>query len=142
DYSMHIAAQLRSRGIRCAALRTYAQPWFAVPYKGNDQEKSNKARAEAAAKLGAALFLRIHFDGDADKTVRGFSVWYDDQSRYDKGGALARQALAAANSIEARLKAGSPIADLGVQRFKRPIYGFVYARQPAVLLELGHLSNE
>jgi N-acetylmuramoyl-L-alanine amidase len=33
------------------------------------------------------------------------------------------------------------IPDLGVKRFTRPIYGFVYAKQTAVLLELGFLTN-
>jgi len=146
DYAMWVMADLRSHGIRCESTRTYSHPWFNVSYRGHDQEANNKLRAEFAAEQGAALFVRIHFDGSTNKADSGYKVFYDDQSKFDtpgKGGKgkLATQSLRAAKLIDAALSQASKLSDLGVKRFERPIYGFVYAQQPAVLLELGYLSN-
>ena len=145
DYAMWLMAELRRRNIRCESTRTYSHPWFNVSYRGHDQEANNKLRAEFAAREGAALFVRIHFDGSTNKADSGYSVYYDDQSKYDSPpggkGKLATQSLRAAKLIDAALRGASKLDDLGVKRFERPIYGFVYAKQPAVLLELGYLSN-
>lgn len=147
DYSMWLLRALRARGIRAVSLRTYDKPWLETPWKGHDVERNNKLRAEQADKLGAELIVRIHFDGSENKQTSGFTVYYNDQSIYDQAGKaggqgkLAGESKHAARLIEARLKAASKLTDLGVKRFNRPIYGFINAKQPAVLLELGYLSN-
>jgi N-acetylmuramoyl-L-alanine amidase len=141
DYGMHILAALRRRGIRCESTRTYKKPWFDVKYKGHDQEENNRLRAQFATDRGAAVFVRIHFDGSTDKTKRGFSVWYNDQSKYDNDGSIARNSKRLAEDLRAALARALTIPNLGIKRFERPIYGFVHAQQDSVLLELAHLSN-
>ncbi len=141
DYSMWIMAALRRRGVPTYSTRDYEHPWFDVDYAGHDQEANNRMRADFAAQHGAELFVRVHFDGSSDPELRGFSTWYNDQSRVDEDGALRRSSLAAAEAIHQQLGEVMETPDLGIRRFDRPIYGFVYAVQPAVLLELAFLSS-
>jgi N-acetylmuramoyl-L-alanine amidase len=142
DYGMHLLAELRRLGVEVHSTRTYGRPWFKVDYRGHDQEKNNRLRAEMATALDADLFLRIHFDGSTNASDSGFSIWYNDQSKADRDGSMERLSLAAATAIEQRLAAAMEIDSLGIRRFDRPIYGFVHATQPAVLLELAFLSND
>ena len=141
DYGMWLQAELRRLGIPCHSTRTYDKPWFDVDYQGHDQEANNKLRAEFATALDAALFVRIHFDGSADSASSGFSVWYNDMSRHDSDGSIERGSIAAAEAVRARLAEAMAIKDLGLLRFERPIYGFVHAEQPSILLELAFLSS-
>lgn len=145
DYGMRLLAQLRSAGVEAYSVRSYEpgdeRPWFKVDYSGHDQEANNKLRAQWAEKHKAVLFLRIHFDGSENKKDSGFSIWYNDQSIYDKDGSLKKASYGCSDAIRKRLAAAVELEDLGLKRFERPIYGFKYASMPAVLLELGYLSN-
>ena len=141
DYGMWLMAALRKKGVIVYSTRTYGKPWFDVDYAGHDQEANNKLRADFATSKQAALFVRIHFDGSEDSSASGFSVWYNDQSKYDQAGEIKRKSKLAAAAIEQRLKPAVSLADLGLKRFERPIYGFTYAKQASVLLELAFLSN-
>jgi N-acetylmuramoyl-L-alanine amidase len=145
DYGMRLLAALRQRGVTCYSTRSYEpgdeRPWFKVDYAGHDQEANNKLRAQWAEKKGAVLFLRIHFDGSEDPAESGFSIWYNDQSIHDKDGSLKAASYACSDAVRARLSSAVSLSDLGLKRFERPIYGFKHATMPAVLLELGFLSN-
>lgn len=145
DYGMRIMARLREAGVETYSIRSYEpgdeRPWFKVDYKGHDQEANNKLRAQWAEKHKAVLFLRIHFDGSENKQDSGFSIWYNDQSIHDKDGALKKASYDCSESIRRRLASAVELKDLGLKRFERPIYGFKHASMPAVLLELGYLSN-
>jgi N-acetylmuramoyl-L-alanine amidase len=142
DYSMWLMAELRLLGVPCYATRTYDDPWFDVDYSGHDQQENNKRRAEFAAAHDAALFVRVHFDGSAEKSSSGFSIWYNDMSRHDKDGTIKKESMEAADAVRLRLAEVMQIPDLGLMRFERPIYGFVHASQPSILLELAFLSSE
>jgi len=141
DYAMWLLAELRSRGIVAFSTRTYDEPWFQVNYAGHNQEANNRLRAEFAASHQADLFVRIHFDGSANPQASGFSVWYNDQSQFDTDGRIARESLKAAQLISQKLSLVMELPNLGVKSFDRPIYGFVYAKQPSILLELAFLST-
>ena len=153
--------------------------FWRIKSHGYDQELANIGRAEFAnetilgkdwrkVSIGSAdsdggstaatgLFIRIHFDGSANKSDSGFAVYYNDQSDYDKDGSIARESKRFAQAVAAALANGTKSADgtvrhkqwlippngasNGVKRFDRPIYGFKYAKVPSILIEGGFLTN-
>jgi N-acetylmuramoyl-L-alanine amidase len=153
--------------------------FWLIKSHGYDQELANIGRAEFANEkilgkdwrevaIGSAdsdggstaatgLFIRIHFDGSANKSDSGFAVYYNDQSDYDKDGVIARESKVWAERVAMALANGTKSADgtvrhkqwlippnganNGVKRFTRPIYGFKYAKVPSILIECGFLTN-
>ena len=99
----------------------------------------NVARARIANRANAALFLRIHADGSSDRTRHGTHTlhparrpgWTDDIYAPSN-----RAAIAVQRQLVRAL--GSP--DLGVHE-RSDITGFNWADVPAVLVEVGFLTN-
>ena len=99
----------------------------------------NVARARIANRAGAALFVRIHADGSTDRSRHGSATlypaphkgWTDD---------ILPESRTAARLVQAELVARLGSRDLGtIQR--GDLTGFNWADVPAVLVELGFMTN-
>jgi len=118
-----LAALLRAAGARVVLTRS-----FAAPYRtGTDKRLDNRARAALANHLGATAFIAIHADSSLDAAAHGTSVFW-----------LRANSVALANAVRARL---APLG-LGESQFHaRDLAVTNEARVPAVLVELGFVSN-
>jgi N-acetylmuramoyl-L-alanine amidase len=100
----------------------------------------NVARARIANRARASLFVRVHADGSGDPARRGTHTlypawhrgWTDD---------MAAPSVRAARLVQAELVRALGFADLGLDR-RGDITGFNWADVPAILPELGFLTNE
>jgi N-acetylmuramoyl-L-alanine amidase len=119
---------LRARGYRVAMTRA------APGYRGG-----NVDRARFCNQRHAALMLRIHADGSADRSRHGVSTlypalrpgWTDD---------VYAPSLRAARLVQRALVGATGAADLGIVR-RSDLTGFNWADVPVVLVETGFLSN-
>ncbi len=118
-----LARRLRALGARVVLTRSYAAPIRTATNKSRD----NRARAKLANEIGATAFLSLHADSSTDPAARGTSVfWLHDDS------------VALARAVRAQL---APLG-LGESQFRaRDLAVTDEARVPAVLIELGFLSN-
>jgi N-acetylmuramoyl-L-alanine amidase len=99
----------------------------------------NVARARIANRSGADLFLRIHADGSAESSVRGTHVlypalrpgWTDD---------IRDASLRAARIVQRELRQSLGFPDRGLQE-RSDITGFNWADVPAILVEMGFMTN-
>lgn len=118
-----LGALLRAAGARVVLTRSYAHPYRVATEKRVD----NRARAALANHLGATAFVAIHADASTDRSVRGTSVFW-----------LRENSVALANAVRARL---APLG-LGESAFHaRDLAVTSEARVPAVLVEIGYISN-
>jgi N-acetylmuramoyl-L-alanine amidase len=118
-----LAHLLRERGARVVMTRTDAHPFRIA----TDRRRDNQARAALANHLGATAFIAIHCDGSLDRAQRGTSVfWLRDNS------------VALARAVRASLR---PLG-LGESQYRaRDLAVTREARVPAILVELGFVSN-
>ena len=123
DVGEDLASRLRDAGARVVLTRSHDHPYR----EGTDKAKDNRARAALANKLNATAFIALHADGSTDQSQRGASVfWLRDNSE------------ALAKAIRKRLR---PLG-LGESQFhRRDLAVTSEARVPAVLVELGFVSN-
>jgi N-acetylmuramoyl-L-alanine amidase len=121
-------AALVARGFRVAMTRS------SDGYRGG-----NRDRARFCNARGAALMIRIHADGSADRSTNGVSTlvparrrgWTDDVFEPSRrAGALLQRELVAATGAR----------DLGVVE-RSDLTGFNWADVPVVLVETGFMSN-
>jgi len=118
-----LAALLRAAGAGVVLTRSFAAPYRTATVLSAD----NRARAALANRLGATAFIAIHADAALDRSARGTSVfWLRPNSR--PLAAAVRAQLAPFGLGEAAFR----IRDLAVTN---------EARVPAVLVELGFISN-
>ena len=96
--------------------------------RNNDSYIPLASRAAMSRFLGADAFISIHFDSNRNQSIRGFTTYYFHSYQ---------QRLAQA--VEAQEKKASPLFSLGIK--KGDFYVLRENSQPAVLLELGFLSN-
>jgi N-acetylmuramoyl-L-alanine amidase len=123
------ARLLRRAGVRVAMTRT----------RTAGTSMGNVARARLANRLGARLFLRIHADGSSSASARGTSVlhpapvrgWTDD---------IAGPSRRAARLVLAELVRALGSRDRGLQP-RSDLTGFNWADVPAILVEVGFLTN-
>jgi N-acetylmuramoyl-L-alanine amidase len=99
----------------------------------------NIARADIANRAHAALFLRIHADGSTDHSVAGTSTLYPALHRGWTDDIYGRS-LRAARSVQAHLVAALGWPNRGVVA-RSDITGFNWSNVPAVLAEVGFLTN-
>jgi N-acetylmuramoyl-L-alanine amidase len=118
-----LAALLRSAGARVVMTRSPEHPYrIAI-----DRAKDNRARAAMANRLHATAFVAVHGDSSTDPASRGTSIFW-----------LRENSVALANAVRARLR---PLG-LGEAAFHaRHLAVTDEARVPAVLVELGFVSN-
>jgi N-acetylmuramoyl-L-alanine amidase len=125
-------ALLLARGYRVAMTRTGATIRL-----GNGN--GNIARARFCNRRHAALMVRIHADGSADRSLHGLSTlvpawhrgWTDD---------IYRPSLRAGRALQKALASSTGAADRGIVQ-RADLTGFNWAAVPAVLVEAGFLSN-
>ncbi len=114
---------LRAAGARVVLTRSYARPYRT----GSVLRLDNRARAALANKLGATAFVALHADASTDPAQRGTSVFW-----------LRPNSIALANALRTRLRG----LRLGESEFRvRDLAVTSEARVPAVLVELGFVSN-
>jgi N-acetylmuramoyl-L-alanine amidase len=122
---------LLRRGYRVAMTRTGS-----VFSYGNG---GNIARAQFCNRRHAALMLRIHADGAADRSLHGFATlypawhksWTDD---------IYTRSLKAARIVQAAAVRSTGAADRGLVK-RTDLTGFNWADVPAILVECGFMSN-
>jgi N-acetylmuramoyl-L-alanine amidase len=122
---------LLARGYRVAMTRT--GPVFR---SGNG---GNIARAQFCNRRHAALMLRIHADGSANRSLHGVTTlvpawhrgWTDD---------IYGPSLRAGRAIQRAVVRSTGAVDRGIIR-RADLTGFNWADVPAVLVETGFLSN-
>jgi N-acetylmuramoyl-L-alanine amidase len=125
-------ALLLSRGYRVAMTRT-------GPTIHLGDGDGNIARARFCNRRHAALMLRIHADGSADRSLHGVSTlvpawhkgWTDD---------IYGRSLRAGRAVQQAVVAATGALDRGIVR-RTDLTGFNWADVPAVLVETGFLSN-
>jgi N-acetylmuramoyl-L-alanine amidase len=127
--ALRLRTLLRRAGVQVVMTRT----------RTDGVSMGNIARARIANRAGADLFLRIHADGSTDRSIRGTHTlvpalrqgWTDDiYGRSRRAGRVVQRALVA--------RLGS--RDRGVNE-RSDITGFNWANVPAILVEVGFLSN-
>ena len=118
--ALDVAAQLRVRGINVLLTRD------------NDVFVSLDQRVEIANQCGADLFVSIHCDSNASKSVTGFSVIMPRSG--------AEQASEAARGLSEDLQAAGARRHT-LRRDNRGLRVLDRTHSPAVLVEVGFLSN-
>jgi N-acetylmuramoyl-L-alanine amidase len=101
--------------------------------------KGNIARAKIANRADATLFLRIHADGSTDHSARGTSTLYPATHRGwtdDIDGRSHR----AAQLVQRRLVRALGFPNRGLVA-RGDLTGFNWSNVPAILVEVGFLSN-
>jgi N-acetylmuramoyl-L-alanine amidase len=99
----------------------------------------NVARARIANRARAALFVRIHADGSTDRSRNGTALLYPAQRRGWTDDILPESRVAA-QKLQRALVRSLGSRDLGIVA-RSDLTGFNWADVPAVLPELGFLSN-
>jgi N-acetylmuramoyl-L-alanine amidase len=119
-----IAPLLEAQGAKVYMTRTRMNPWR----YGYTPQADNRGRAILANMVRADAYIRIHCDWNRDRRFKGFTTYY-----YRWG------SRALAETIHRALASALPgHRDNGI---KRRSFVSVSAHMPAVLLELGVLSN-
>lgn len=118
-----LAALLRAAGACVVLTRSYAHPYRTA----TDIRHDNRGRAALANAMHATAFVAVHADSSLSREARGTSVFW-----------LRPNSVALANAVRARLV---PL-HLGEAAFRaRDLAVTNEARVPAVLVELGYVSN-
>lgn len=99
----------------------------------------NIARARIANRAGAALFLRIHADGSADRSVRGTHTLYPALRRGWTDDIYVESRRAAA-TVQRELVRALGFPDRGLQE-RSDFTGFNWADVPVILVEMGFMTN-
>jgi len=129
DVSLRLQALLRRAGVRVVMTRA----------RTTGASMGNIARAQIANRAGAALFLRVHADGSSSPAARGTHTlapalragWTDD---------VYRPSRRAAELVQAELVRALGFPDRGIQE-RSDFTGFNWADVPAILVELGFMTN-
>jgi N-acetylmuramoyl-L-alanine amidase len=128
DVALHVAETiaplLEAQGAKVFMTRTRANPWR----YGYSAPADNRGRAIMANLVRADAYIRIHCDWNRDKRFKGFTTFY-----YRWGSRALAEAIhqAMANALPGH-------RDNGI---KRRSFVSASAHMPAVLLEVGTLSN-
>ncbi|MER3405501.1 MAG: hypothetical protein C4289_10390, partial [Chloroflexota bacterium] len=110
-----------------------------------NQRADLQARVDIANRSDADLFVSIHADAHADPATAGVTVYYgtDDGYIYDLPSPRSADLIRLSRQLAARLlteltaATGSP--DRGIRQ--RPFYVLGATRMPAVLVEVGYMTN-
>lgn len=118
-----LARLLRQAGAHVVLTRSYTKPWRT----GRLVRLDNRARAALANRLHATAFVALHADASSNSKAHGTSVFW-----------LRSNSVRLAYAMRAHLRA----LDLGESQFRRRNLAVTSeARVPAVLVELGFISN-
>jgi N-acetylmuramoyl-L-alanine amidase len=123
---------LLARGYRVAMTRT--GPTIRIG-DGN----GNVARARFCNRRHAAVMVRIHADGSADRSLHGISTlvpawhrgWTDD---------IYTRSVRAGRAVQRAILAATGASDRGMVQ-RSDLTGFNWADVPAILVETGFMTN-
>ncbi len=128
---LQIATNLKQRleraGIRVVMTRTT-----------NDVNLSNAERAQIANEARAALFIRIHADGNVDSAHAGISTLHPGENQWT--GPIVAPSQVAARAIHDAVISSTGAASRGVVA-RTDLTGFNWATVPTVLVECGFMTN-
>ena len=127
--SLRLRALLERTGVRVVMTRS----------RTSGTSIGNVARAGIANRAGAALFLRVHADGASSPAARGSHTlypalragWTDD---------IFGRSRVAARIVQRELVRSLGFPDRGLQE-RADFTGFNWADVPAVLVEVGFMTN-
>ncbi len=129
DVALNVAETLtpllEAQGAKVYMTRTRVNPWR----YGYSSQADNRGRAILANEVRADAYIRIHCDWNRDRRFKGFTTFFYRWGSRELSESI-HQALAAALPGH---------RDNGI---KRRSFVSVSAHMPAVLLELGVLSNK
>lgn len=127
EIAFDLEKELEAKGINVFLTRTR-----------NDVNVSNRQRAEVANSLGADLFIRLHANSSTDETQQGaLAICQPEVPQLD---GVYQESRKAADIILNTYCEQTGIKNLGVVT-RDDITGLNWSRSPAVLIELGFLSN-
>ena len=95
-----------------------------------------RRRAEIANENRADLFVSIHADWAKNKLARGFTMYIGQERRHG----ISAPSRAAAEHLEKAFKKSSSLSSRGIRTARFQV--LTRTRCPAVLVELGYLSNK
>jgi N-acetylmuramoyl-L-alanine amidase len=119
--------ELRARGVTVVMVR-----------ETQDVSISNSARAAVANKAGSTLFIRLHCDGNGNRSLAGLSTLVPANNRWTAP--ILAPSTEAARMVHAATIAATGAKDRGVIT-RSDLSGFNWATVPTVLVEMGFLSN-
>jgi N-acetylmuramoyl-L-alanine amidase len=126
---LRVRSLLQRAGVRVVMTRTTT----------SRTSMGNIARARIANRAGAALFLRIHADGSADRAARGTHTlhpalrrgWTDD---------VYAESRRAARVVQTELVRALGFPDRGLHE-RSDFTGFNWSDVPVILVEMGFMTN-
>jgi N-acetylmuramoyl-L-alanine amidase len=127
--SLRLRTMLERAGVRVVMTRT----------RTAGTSMGNVARARIANRAGAVLFLRVHADGSSNAAQRGTHTLYP-AARRGWTDDIAAPSLRAAQLVQVELVRALGLPDRGLDR-RSDITGFNWSDVPAILPELGYLTN-
>jgi N-acetylmuramoyl-L-alanine amidase len=116
---------LEAQGARVYQTRTHENPWR----YGRDNQADNRSRALFANMLRAQAYVRLHCDWNRSRRFKGFTTYY-----------FRWESRPLAESLHKAL--AQTLRNHKDHKVHRRSFVSVTARMPAVLLELGVLSNK
>ncbi|CAH1223832.1 hypothetical protein PAECIP111891_05568 [Paenibacillus allorhizoplanae] len=128
EVSLLLKAELTKRGIHVTMTR-----------ETHDVDISNKQRADMANEAGAALVVRIHADGDASASTKGFSVLYPSAAQ-PAVKPIAADSKQAAGFLLTGLQQATGQKGRGLSA-RDDLSGFNWSKVPVALVEIGFMTN-
>jgi N-acetylmuramoyl-L-alanine amidase len=128
EVSMLLKAELARRGINVTMTR-----------ETHDVDISNKQRADMANEAGAALVVRIHADGDASASTKGFSILYPSAAQ-PAVKPIAAESKQAASFLLAGMQQATGQKGRGLSA-RDDLSGFNWSKVPVALVEIGFMTN-
>jgi N-acetylmuramoyl-L-alanine amidase len=104
----------------------------------NDVNVSNRQRAEVANSVSATLFVRLHANSSTNRADHGAMMICQPARRELDG--IYQKSLEAGRIIFDAYRAETGLANAGLVQ-RADLTGLNWSRSPAVLIELGYLSN-
>ncbi len=127
DIAERVRTRLEAAGVQVVMTRTK-----------HDVSISNAERAQIANRAGADLFLRIHADGNTDRSVRGVSTLRPARNVWTAP--IVERSLTAARAVHRGVLDSTAAPDRGIHE-RDDITGFNWSSVPTLIVECGFLSN-
>jgi N-acetylmuramoyl-L-alanine amidase len=120
DIALRVERLLKQEGLRVVMTRR------------TDEYISLSKRAEVANVNHATLFVSIHANSTGIENASGFEIYYTDNGRES-------ESLKAARFLQQCFLKATRAKDRGIRKYRYVVLS--QARCPAVLVEVGYLSN-
>lgn len=127
EVALKLQSALQAKGAKVCMVRTT-----------NDVDISNAERAKMANEAHADLSLRIHADGSDNSNVSGFSILVPGGEFVSKD--VISKSYAIAEYMNEYLSQGISNTSRGIVT-RTDLTGFNWSEVPAVLVEMGFMSN-